>query len=446
MATLVRTTEPYRFLAHRIVRIFPAYLAVLAVYCAVAPLLGARVGLDALSLALVPIGSASNSLGIEWTLLFETAFYVALFALAALRLADRLESFALVWLGIVLAAALVVPSWAGIITPTIYELPLSAANAAFIGGLLVPSLIKRGLLPPGIALTIGLALTLSFSFLDLVANRLIGAMAATLVVGGAVQWGGFSSLPAGGWALRKLGDWSYALYLCHVPVVVAVYRLAPSEWPAWSVWGVAVLLALIISALIGELDVRAYAALRRKIDNSPLSVRRGLVVCYLVMFGVLAAVGAVKTARTDLARRSAQSVLARLDPASLRTRQSAAGAILAGGLASSTVAGMVETTEPFGPDEALVRGWAVDTAHPTQPLWLAAYCSGQQAALVRASRMRPDIAAERAWPEIRRSRIAFTLQLSAAACPPGEPVVVVAVDHYGRAGVVPAGLPLPIGF
>jgi hypothetical protein len=60
-----------------------------------------------------------------------------------------------------------------------------------------------------------------------------------------------------------------------------------------------------------------------------------------------------------------------------------------------TLAGMVEKTEPFGPEEKFVRGWAIDTSKPNEPLWLAAYCSGRQAALVRASRMRPDIAAER---------------------------------------------------
>jgi peptidoglycan/LPS O-acetylase OafA/YrhL len=444
MAKLVRSTEPYRFLAHRIVRIFATYLAVVALYYAVAPLIGARIGVDALSIPLVPVGPASYALGVEWTLVFETTFYVALFAVAVVGLANWLETFALVWLGIILAAALAIPSWAGTTEPTLYDLPLAAANAAFIGGLLVPSLIKRGLLPPRIVVPVGLALTLSYSFLDLVANRLVGGLAATLVVGGAVQWGGFQSRPALGWALRKLGDWSYALYLCHVPVVLAVYRLAPSEWPALPLWGLAIALALLVSGLIGELDVRAYGVLRRKIDSGTPRLRKGLVIAYLVMFGVVATVGAVKTGRTDLARHAAQGVLARLDPALLRTSQSAASAITAAGLSfPGTLAGLVESTEPFGPDEAFVRGWAVDTARPTQPLWLVAYCSGRQATLVRASRMRPDIAAQLSTPEFQRSRMGFTLQLSASACPHGEPVVVIAVAGSGMAGVVPAASVLP---
>src|SRR5262249_12379874 len=81
MAGIVPRTGPWRFLSHRVVRIYPLYLVLVATWVVVAQTLGAqRVGFHLLSLTLAPVGHRYYYLGPEWTLVYECSYYVALFA------------------------------------------------------------------------------------------------------------------------------------------------------------------------------------------------------------------------------------------------------------------------------------------------------------------------------------------------------------------------------
>src|SRR6266853_6299075 len=77
MADLIQRTDPWRFLAHRIVRIYPTY------FFAAFPIIAFRgmrnLSPDGFSLMLVPVGERIYYLGVEWTLVFECTYYVALF-------------------------------------------------------------------------------------------------------------------------------------------------------------------------------------------------------------------------------------------------------------------------------------------------------------------------------------------------------------------------------
>ena len=148
MATLVRRTEPWRFMAHRLLRIYPTYLIVIALLAAVSPILIDRpFTFDPIGLSLVPAGSRFYALGIEWTLLFEITFYVGLFAAALCRLTNRLEIVALAWLGLILGCLLVFPQWNMSITPPIQRLPFHEASTGFAAGLLIPAMLKGGWVP-----------------------------------------------------------------------------------------------------------------------------------------------------------------------------------------------------------------------------------------------------------------------------------------------------------
>jgi exopolysaccharide production protein ExoZ len=72
MADLIQRSDPWQFLAHRIVRIYPTFLLAVLVS---APLLafvgGFGLAFHGLSLLLVPAGVRPYYLGIEWTLVFE---------------------------------------------------------------------------------------------------------------------------------------------------------------------------------------------------------------------------------------------------------------------------------------------------------------------------------------------------------------------------------------
>jgi exopolysaccharide production protein ExoZ len=69
MADLFKRTDPWRFLAHRIVRIYPTFRLTASAWASVIALLGlGKVGFHIFSLMLVPVGPRAYYLGVEWTL------------------------------------------------------------------------------------------------------------------------------------------------------------------------------------------------------------------------------------------------------------------------------------------------------------------------------------------------------------------------------------------
>src|SRR6266853_1327962 len=67
MADLIQRTDPWRFLAHRIVRIYPTYLIAVLVSVPIPTFLGIRkAGFHLFSLMLVPAGQRDYYLGVEW--------------------------------------------------------------------------------------------------------------------------------------------------------------------------------------------------------------------------------------------------------------------------------------------------------------------------------------------------------------------------------------------
>ena len=79
MADLIQRTDPWRFLAHRFVRIYPIYLVAVSVWVSIILLLGIqKLGPHLFSLMLVPVGQRLYYLGVEWTLVFECTYYIML--------------------------------------------------------------------------------------------------------------------------------------------------------------------------------------------------------------------------------------------------------------------------------------------------------------------------------------------------------------------------------
>ena len=79
--------------------------------------------------------------------------------------------------------------------------------------------------------------------------------------------------------LAKLGDWSYALYLCHLPAFLLALKLA-----AGAELLVGLLVALGTAAAFGTLDVWLYARLKSAVDRSPDEARRRWLLWYLAAF------------------------------------------------------------------------------------------------------------------------------------------------------------------
>jgi peptidoglycan/LPS O-acetylase OafA/YrhL len=242
MADLIQRTDPWRFLAHRVVRIYPTYLLTVSVLVPIIGFLGIRkFGPHVFSLMLVPAGHRTYYLGVEWTLVFECTYYVALFLIALVGWRRHLNRIALIWIAVILAAPLFI-GWSDSVFYPFYSIWLSPANAAFAGGLLIPWIASRMRIPLGTGLLATCILMVAVPANPMVARWAAGGV-ATLLVMDAVRIKMPHRATLG---LPKLGDWSYALYLCQ----------------------------LIVSAGLGMLDVQMYRRLKYTVDNANTEYRR----------------------------------------------------------------------------------------------------------------------------------------------------------------------------
>ena len=237
------------------------------------------------ALTLTPAGERPYQLGVEWTLVFECTYYFLLFILAAMKLNCYLDGIAIGWL--VLIAVSHSFAWNDMLLFPAHLIFLSSANVAFAGGLLLPSLLKHGVIPRASSLII-IALWPLSSIYGFSAARWFAALAAVCIVADAVRLN-----PKLGATLifERLGDWSYAIYLCHVTVVLLLYRF----WFAGpgSAWIAGIVAALLIASAFGMLDVWLYRKLKRRIDAVDQRWRMLLANTYGVLFVSSAALALV---------------------------------------------------------------------------------------------------------------------------------------------------------
>jgi exopolysaccharide production protein ExoZ len=270
MAELVSRADAWRFLSHRVVRIYPLFLLIVATWAVVARAFGAQgIGFHLLSLTLAPVGHRYYYLGPEWTLVYECSYYVALFALVWAGLQRYLVPIACAWL-VAIALASLVPGWDAISMPVGPVILFKAPSVAFAGGLLVPTLARRA--PIGFS---ALAVAACFLFWpeNLAAQYWVAGAAATFVVLDV------SRLRVSAPGLNKLGDWSYALYLCHLPVFLLALKLAPDAKLLIGLVG-----AFGAAAVFGTIDVWLYTRLKKKIDRLSDETRKRSMLWYLVVF------------------------------------------------------------------------------------------------------------------------------------------------------------------
>lgn len=210
-----------RYAARRAARIYPAYWAATAAVLAVAAAshgLHALPGPGALLTALLLLPGASPPLGVAWTLLHETEFYL-LFGLAVL---DRRLGFlaALAWaaLGAVPLPPGLEPlrAWGAGPYDALFPLGTAAASAARR----VPARLSGALLPAGAALFLlaGVAENAGLLPPDGWPGRVAYGLPAAAVVIGLVgrERAGQLHVPT---ALALLGAASYSVYLVHSPVL-----------------------------------------------------------------------------------------------------------------------------------------------------------------------------------------------------------------------------------
>ena len=442
MAILVRSTSPQVFLLHRIVRIYPIFLIVAAAYIALGAAIGLDVRRDWLGLTLIPAGRRGYTIGVEWTLLYETSFYVILFVVCVVGLARRVELVAGLWLAAI-AAAYLAGSAASEPTlfPRLHYVPFSSITGAFVLGLLAPAAIARRLVPVRLCLA-ALAVWLVVVGWSGRVGELAVVAIAPILLALAVQLRQVSERSWPGAGVSALGNWSYALYLVHMPAIMAVLRFTPREWPVAAHFVLCAGAAIAASAAFGSLDIALYRRLRRIVDR--LSARRAALAAgafALTYLGMGTTIGAqIETDERDAARARAavSSALAEARRGGVDLLRAIEAA---GRAAPPSVAAKVDKALAIPIDLVEVAGWAVDRAAPDARFHLAIVCDGRIAAMAIPTRLRPDVAAGLSRPDLRRRRIGFSLIVPASACPKGAPLSPVFVDGAYRLLAAPPVAP-----
>ena len=407
MANLIRRQDPARFMLHRIVRIYPLYFIVAAIV-AIQQYLDGRPLASPLTWTLLPVGNTTYTLAVEWTLIFEIAYYTVLFVLALARLIRWLDLIAAIWLAVLLAVACTTIEPDGRALLPIQLMAVAGANIPFALGLLLPRLLRLGINPllamTGSAVLLFLGVRAPTYHLLQVAT---GASAALLVGAAASLARHRAGAPnlLDEW-MSRAGDTSYALYLCHVPVVLLVYATLTVVTGPWAPWAMAAAVAMLVAAPVGLLDVRLYGRLRALVDG--LSDRRAnyLALLYLGLFVTVTA----GVALSDLgqARRAIGS----------NWLVSAMAARANGGAAaSSSIVGFIDDIAWIGPDHLQITGWAGDREHAELPVQIALLTRERVIATWTAQQVRSDVAAVlriAAWNE-HPTGFAVTVDTACAA-------------------------------
>ena len=267
--TLLRRNPGFLpFMARRVERLYPAFLAVFALAVAwhlllrtgeipAAPEAAVRVILANL-LFLPGVVAMPPVLEVAWTLSWEMAFYLLLgLAVPGLRMAawPRAGRIAFIIAGAaaVTAGSLAAPQGIGPFAAPLVALP-------FFAGMLLFEVkdTSRLTVPGGLAFAAGAGALLFARYVapSRVALEWMETLALTVLCAAAFQDGNSAARLLAWEKLRWLGNMSYSYYLLHGVIVVATFRGLAWQvglgWPSWAAWGLLpVTFALSVAASLG---------------------------------------------------------------------------------------------------------------------------------------------------------------------------------------------------
>lgn len=230
-----------QFWSRRCIRILPPYWLASGLLAVVLLAIGEQVDLKALgvSLALVLVTSPTFAgrpeffLWPGWTLLYEIVFYLIFgLALTAGKWRTAITTVVLI-VALVLAGLWVLPhtAWLFSLTRPILLIFLGGMGLALLreSGRTVPPMLRC--LAALLAIVAWLAIPAPADAVGLGFGYVVWVGTPALLLAAALL-GGELRLPMSP-AINRLGDWSYALYLLHVPLAHAWINLFPLRFGAW---------------------------------------------------------------------------------------------------------------------------------------------------------------------------------------------------------------------
>ncbi len=270
----LRTVSAKQFILNRLVRVFPAYWIAVAVAIALKTAQGNRFFWDnrlipGLLLVPVGVGNADYRLGVEWTLVFEVFFYAALGLMLVVSRRFGPTVGPLAWLAGVLAAAIVREPGVYDPLPTVTQIAFSPLTAPFLLGALAvhllrfPELLRQA--APVLAPTL-------FAVSKLIPRWDWSAIVVGVAAALFVAWAAVARQLAAESPLVVYGDWSYGVYLLHVPVLTAVMDVLLHKnraYPSWDLVAVAGFAALLVGLTFGRFESALYRRLRSLVRRRP---------------------------------------------------------------------------------------------------------------------------------------------------------------------------------
>ena len=426
MARLAPQAIPSRFLLHRIFRIYPIYLVV-----AVVVLTAWQVPMDWKdllgSLSLVP-GPHAYALGVEWTLPYELAFYILVTGAVLFGLGDRLHWIGCSWVLLLLVLTLFSfsPDSQDGNFPTISHILLSEICFAFAVGLLVPEAVSRWSFGP-VATAIAAVAIIAGVYAGNY-GMLLTSCGVALLVGWAATPSATPRAPIK--AMVLLGDWSFALYLVHVPVIKTLLQWLPLTWPPLTNWLLLIAGAVVVACFAGTLDVALYRRVKDACDSLSAAPRVLICLSFLTLFfaGGVYLDASVRQSRQPLLNAEALgrkidalpaegSVAQRMERLNLR--------------ASTSLVGYVDAATFTREGKLMIDGWVVDQAAEEVEPAILFFLSGKYVGAAVPSVPRPDVLTK--LNTAHRGRMAgFSARLTLGECKDHSPLeaAVVARDLY----------------
>jgi len=267
LTSLAMKTRWLVFILHRCVRIFPLYFMVLLLLVIAMWLSGRAIpALDWRILLLIPIGPETyRPLHVEWTLVYEVAYYFILTFFCMVAFRRHLLIFYIVWFLMLTFIFLTGRTFGHHMLPHGWAVYLTSWNIAFILGGFAWMLYDRQYLKWWSGL-LGTVLILSCTIHPM-ATVFFAPVGVSLLIAYFIQREQQAKTPFQSNILECLGNWSYAIYLVHVPILLAVLPVFLNRGHSLlSAWFCSLGLILLGSACLGQMDLLVYRKLKKRID------------------------------------------------------------------------------------------------------------------------------------------------------------------------------------
>jgi exopolysaccharide production protein ExoZ len=394
MAHLAENASGMRFLVHRLIRIYPIYWLCIFAVIAISYVFGNSVRPDLFALLLVPGVTRAYVLGVEWTLPFELTFYLIVFAVIITGLRKFVPALALVWFLVIELFLVIRPGLQQGQFPMLLHLPFSQYSLPFAAGLLVPFAVRRGWIGPATPLLAiaMLVATEAAASIGLGWSSGLMALGCVLLVATAVQ-SGHTSKASPNLPLLALGDWSYALYLCHVPIIRALCWAIPLSISSMQLWFAALGAPIVVAVLVGKIDLAMYRKLKLWVDRSSAKTRAVLGLAFILSIISISAYSYVRVIRMQKTFAQTSAMAAKILAAMGADETKLSFAAKAAGLHQNDA--LVGSFDHIYQSDKNIRvqGWAASNVSAQTTVRVMVFHCGRYLGVVFPQDSRPDVAA-----------------------------------------------------